>query len=209
MMEYFRSRFAMHGQPPVIQKFKSEIIRKCIHLLIALTPALTMVSRDFAVAVLTLGIMLYFYLEGLHLSGINVPFFSNVVRNASRQRDVKRFVLGPVTLGIGALLSFLLLPAAPAAIAVYALAFGDGFASLVGRIFGRIRPSFLFGKSVEGSLSCFFCVLLSSWYVCRDIRASLVTAFVATVCEALPLGDFDNIVIPLAAGFAAKFSLAL
>jgi dolichol kinase len=199
----------MHGQPHLIQKFKTEIIRKCIHLLIALTPVLTMVSRNFAVAVLTLGIMLYFYLESLHLSGIKVPFFSNVIRNASRQRDGKRFVLGPVTLGTGALLSLLLLPAAPAAMAVYALAFGDGFASLVGRIFGRIRPSFLFGKSAEGSLSCFFCVLLSSWYVCRDIRASLATAFVATVCEALPLGDFDNIVIPLAAGFTAKFSLAL
>ena len=199
----------MHGHPSVIRKFKSEITRKCIHLLIALTPALTMVSADFAVAVLALGTMLYIFLEGLRLSGVGIPFFSKVIRGASRQRDANRFVLGPVTLGTGALLSLLLFPATPAAMAIYALAFGDGFASLIGRIFGRIRPSFLFGKSIAGSLACFFCVLLSSWCVCRDVRASLVTAFIATVCEALPIGDFDNIVIPLAAGLTAKFSLGL
>ena len=189
----------------MIQEFKSEITRKCIHLLIALTPVLTMVSRDFAVAMLTLGTIFYTFLECLRLSGVEVPFFSNVIRRASRQRDGNRFVLGPVTLGAGALLSLLLLRPTPAAMAIYALAFGDGFASLIGRIFGRIRPAFLFGKSAEGSLACFCCVLLSSWCICNDIRASLATAAAATVCEALPLGDYDNVVIPLAAGLTANF----
>ena len=199
----------MHGLPSVVQEFKSEITRKCIHLLIALAPVLAMVSAGFAVVMLILGIMLYIFLEGMRLSGVEVPFFSKIIRKTSRPRDGSHFVLGPVTLGAGALLSLLIFPPAPAAMAIYALAFGDGFASLVGRIFGRARPPFLFGKSVEGSLSCFFCVLLSSWCVCRDVRVSLAVALAATVCEALPLGDFDNIVIPLAAGLAARLSLGL
>ncbi|MDR3355563.1 MAG: phosphatidate cytidylyltransferase [Spirochaetaceae bacterium] len=177
--------------------------------MIALTPALAVAGRDFAVAGLTLGVMFYFSLESIRISGIEIPFFSDVVRKASRRRDTGHFVLGPVTLGAGAMFSLLLFPESAANMAIYALAFGDGFSSLIGRIFGRIRPAFLFGKSVEGSIACFFCILLSSWCVCRDMKASLATAAAATVCEALPLGDYDNIVIPLAAGFAAKFSLGI
>ncbi|MDR2344024.1 MAG: phosphatidate cytidylyltransferase [Spirochaetaceae bacterium] len=209
MMEYIKNRFSIYDIPSMIQDFKSEITRKSIHFLIALTPVLTMVSRDFAVAALTLGVIFYIYLESLRLSGVEVPFFSVVVRLASRPRDGNRFVPGPVTLGTGALLALLLFPEPVAKIAIYALAFGDGFSSLVGRIFGRIRPAFLLGKSVEGSLSCFFCVLLSTWYVCRDIKASFAAAAAVVVCDVLPLGDYDNVAIPLAAGIAAKCLLAL
>lgn len=192
-----------------IQELKTEITRKGIHFMIALTPALTMVGRDFAAAMLTLGVIFYIYLESLRLSGVDVPFFSAIVRKASRRRDGNGFVLGPVTLGTGALLALLLLPETAAKIAIYALAFGDGVSSLVGRIFGHIRPAFLLGKSVEGSLSCFICVLLSSWCVCRDVKASFAAAISTTICDVLPLGDYDNIVIPLVAGIAAKFFLSL
>lgn len=142
------------------------------------------------------------------MSGIDVPFFSAISRNASRPRDAKRFVLGPVTLGAGALFA-LLLPEAPAAIAIYALAAGDGLASLVGRSFGRVRPSVLMGKSLEGSLACFCASLLAAWHVCRDLPAALAAALAATAAEALPLEDYDNIAIPLAAGFTAKLFLGL
>ncbi|MDR2097423.1 MAG: phosphatidate cytidylyltransferase [Spirochaetaceae bacterium] len=201
--------FAGSRASSVIQGFKSEFVRKGIHFLIALTPALAALNRDFAVALLSSGIVFYSYLEWLRLSGIEVPFFSVITRKASRPRDKDRFVLGPVTLGAGALLSLLFLPETPAKIAIYALAFGDGFASLIGRIFGRIRPAFLLGKSLEGSFSCFFSVLIASWYVCGDVKTSFVTAVSATLCEALPLEDYDNIVIPLAAGIAAKLCLGL
>jgi dolichol kinase len=193
----------------LIQDFKSECIRKSIHFLIALTPLLTAVDRGFAMFALTLGIISYVYLEVLRLSGIEVPFFSIITRKASRPRDKNRFVLGPVTLGLGALLALLFLPETAANIAIYALAFGDGFASLIGRVFGRIRPAFLLGKSVEGSVSCFFSVFIAAWYVCGNVAASFASAIAATVCEALPLEDYDNIVIPLAAGFAAKICLGL
>ena len=42
------------------------------------------------------------------------------------------FVLGPATLGLGAMLALLLYPLPASAIAIYALAFGDAAASVVG-----------------------------------------------------------------------------
>jgi dolichol kinase len=45
------------------------------------------------------------------------------------------------------MLSLLLYPDPAASIAIYALAFGDGLASLVGKLVGRIRPASLWGRS--------------------------------------------------------------
>jgi dolichol kinase len=191
------------------QDLKKELIRKSIHFLIALAPILAEFGRDFAVTVLAAGVILYIILENLRFSGIEIPVFSAIIQRASRRRDKGRFTMGPVTLGLGALLSLLVLPEIPAKIAIYALAFGDGVASLAGRFMGRIRPGFLLGKSLEGSCACFIIVLSVSWFVCRDMRTSFVAAMVATVCEALPLKDYDNILIPLATGFAAQFCLEL
>jgi dolichol kinase len=114
-----------------------------------------------------------------------------------------RFVLGPVTLGAGAFLALLLFPPQAAAIAVYALAFGDGTASLAGKFFGRVP--FLFEKSLEGSLACFLGTLISAALVSREWRTALIIAAVTTAAELIPVRDWDNIIIPLAAGSAALF----
>jgi dolichol kinase len=150
------------------------------------------------------GTLLYAYMETLRSSGIVVPFISSLTAAASRSRDKGRFVLGPVTLGLGALLALLLYPSPAASIAIYALAFGDGFASLAGKIFGRTRPSFLYGKSLEGSLACFAAVFISAWQVSRSLHISLVAALAGALAEALPLDDLDNMVIPVVVGFAVQ-----
>jgi dolichol kinase len=116
-------------------------------------------------------------------------------------------VLGPVTLGIGALLALLLFPSPAACIGIYALAFGDGFAALIGKLFGRIRPAFLFGKSVEGSLACFTAVFISAWLVSRSFTVAFTAAFVATAVEALPLEDYDNVALPLVVGAVAQLTM--
>ncbi|MCL2609700.1 MAG: phosphatidate cytidylyltransferase, partial [Treponema sp.] len=92
-------------------------------------------------------------------------------------------------------------------VGIFALAFGDGFASLVGRLFGRIRPAFLFGKSVEGSAACFGATFLSVYLLTRNHLVALAVAVLATALEALPLEDYDNIVLPLAVGFAVQWIL--
>jgi dolichol kinase len=160
------------------------------------------INRPATVLLLMAGTLGYTGMETLRLAGVKVPLISSVTSMASRSRDMGRFVMGPVTLGMGALLALLLYPSPAAAIAIYALAFGDGFASLIGKLFGRTRPAFLCGKSIEGSLSCFLAVLISAYRVSSDYRIALVAALTATAVEALPLNDYDNLALPLSVGFA-------
>ena len=186
-------------------ELKAEIIRKALHFLIALSPSMAAVNRPFTVLFLMFGTLGYTFMEYLRLSGVKVPVISSLTSMASRSRDIGRFVMGPVTLGLGALLALLLYPSPVAAIAIYALAFGDGFASLVGKIFGKVRPSFLYGKSVEGSLACFTAVLISAYAVSGSVYIALIAAFTAMVVEALPLEDYDNLALPVTVGLVVQF----
>jgi len=167
-----------------------------------------MADIDFfgTVLLLSVGVLSYAAMEALRLSGIRVPVISAITNMASRPRDYGRFVTGPITLGTGALLALLLLPASAAAVGIYALAFGDGFAGLVGKLFGKCRPAFLYGKSVEGSLACFTATFISAFFVSRNFTIALIAAVTATAVEALPLKDCDNIALPLSVGIAAMLA---
>ena len=192
-----------------IGELKTEVIRKAIHFLIALSPSMAAVNKLFTVFALLIGTLGYTFMEYLRLSGIRVPVISSITSMASRPRDSGHFVLGPVTLGFGALLALLLYPSVAAAIAIYALAFGDGIASLAGKFLGRIRPAFLFGKSVEGSIACFAVVLISAYAVSGNVYVALTAAFTAAIVEALPLNDYDNLAIPVTVGLAVQFALSV
>ena len=179
---------------------KSELIRKSIHFLIALSPVMAAIDLSLTLLILIIGVSSYIYFESLRLKGVTVPLISSLTSMASRPRDQGHFVLGPVTLGLGAILALSLFPSNAASIAIYALAFGDGFAGIIGKAFGRTRPSFLFGKSIEGSLACFLAVFISSWRVCHNLPLCLTASLTASAVEALPLEDFDNVILPLAVG---------
>jgi len=183
---------------------KTEVVRKSIHFLVALTPGIAAINYPLTVLALMTGVLGYTFMERMRLAGVEVPLVSTLTSMASRPRDMNNFVLGPVTLGIGALLALLLFPSPAACIGIYALAFGDGFASLIGKLFGKVRPAVLRGKSLEGSMACFFAVFISAWLVSRDYTVSLVAAFTATAVEALPLKDYDNVALPLIVGVAAQ-----
>ncbi|MCA1949000.1 MAG: phosphatidate cytidylyltransferase [Treponema sp.] len=186
-------------------EIQTEIIRKSIHFLIALVPSMAVISKSGTLAVLALGVLVYSYAETMRLSGLVVPLISQITSLAARQRDQGRFVLGPVTLGVGAMLALLLYPAPAASIAIYALAFGDGLASLVGKLLGRVRPAFLMGKSLEGSLACFIAVFFIAFRISRSLPVALIAGLTATVIEVFPLKDFDNILMPIGVGFAVQF----
>ncbi|MDR0375607.1 MAG: phosphatidate cytidylyltransferase [Treponema sp.] len=183
---------------PVLQK---EILRKSLHFLIGFSPLLASIDRRLAIALLAFGVVLYTVMEILRLKGVPVPLVSFITEQAMRERE-RGFVKGPATLGVGALAAILAFPLPIATIAIYALAFGDGFSSLAGRLFGRLRPRFLFGKSVEGSIICFAAVFFAAYLASRSMRMSLCAATAATIAEALPLKDWDNLAIPLATGAA-------
>jgi dolichol kinase len=190
-----------------LQEIKTELVRKSMHFLIALSPAMASLNRPLTVGLLMAGTLFYALMETLRISGVEVPLVSSLTSMASRPRDRDRFVLGPVTLGLGALLALLLYPSPAASIGIYALAFGDGFASLVGKTFGRHRPAFMLGKSIEGSLACFGAVFVAAYGVSRRFTVAFTVALAAALVEALPLEDYDNLALPVSIGFLAKLLL--
>jgi phytol kinase len=201
-----KSRFFNYTVSWDIDEIKTEIIRKFIHFFIALCPSMAAVNKPFTVGFLILGTLSYTLMEYLRLSGVKVPVISSLTSMASRSKDIGCFVIGPVTLGLGALLALLLYPSPAAAIAIYALAFGDGVASLAGKFIGNWRPDFLCGKSVEGSMACFFAVFISAYIVSGSLHISIVAAFTATAVEAMPLKDYDNMAIPVTVGMAVQLA---
>ena len=205
-MKWFeRFRYRTFSQAPSVEELLVEVFRKTIHLSSALT--VVFAERWYTPTVIGLiGIsILYFISEFLRMHGHELYLITNITRYASRKRDKGRFVLGPLTLAGGVLAALLLFPIHTAKIAIFALAFGDGLASLVGKRFGKIRLAFFKDKTVAGSLTCFAAVFLSTFAVSGNFWKSLVLGIAGAGIEMLPLKDYDNLLIPIAIGFLASF----
>jgi phytol kinase len=184
---------------------KVELIRKSIHMLIAFVPFLTgLLGREITFSLLAAGALFYTYAEILRSQGVQVAFISRVTCAAARNGDSNRLILGPVTLALGAMVSLLLYPETAASIAIYALAFGDSFSSIAGKLFGRIPLPLSGRKTFEGSLACFLSVLYVVGRMIGFNSKTLIIALAATLLEAIPLGDLDNIVLPIGTGFTAS-----
>jgi phytol kinase len=197
------SRTSLRNVHAISEEIRIEILRKSIHLLIAFIPGIAQISLGFAVGLLAGGVLFYAACEQLRMAGYKVPVISKVTALAARRRDGGGFVLGPITLGLGALLSLMLYPNPAASIAIYALAFGDGLSSLVGKSFGSVRLPFTGGKSLEGSLTCLIAVMVAAYALTGDAPRSLAIAAAAMLIEAAPTKDFDNIVLPVSVGAIA------
>jgi len=173
-----------------------EVFRKSIHICSSLVPWFLANYYWYTVYGLYIIVVIYYFCEIARLEGHPVPLVSLITETASRQRDEYKFVLGPVTLVLGIVLAALLLPLSCAKIGIFALAFGDGLASLGGKLFGRIKIPHTGGKTLEGSLTCFAAVFVSTYIITRLSIVSLIVAFVAMLIEVFPLGDWDNMIIP-------------
>lgn len=195
-----KSFWSLQASPEEIQ---IEFTRKLLHLLIAFVPTMLYFSRECTIAALAIGTSLYALFEYLRMHGRRVPLVSSVTEKAARKRDSGKFVKGPITLGFGALCSVLLFSPESASIAIYVLAFGDGFSSLVGKTIGHIKLPLTKGKSLEGSITCFVLSFLSAFLVSWRLGPALVIALCSTLTEALPTKDWDNIILPLVAGLTA------
>ena len=174
-----------------------ELFRKIIHICSSFVPLLLKLAYVPTLILLSVALLSYSLCEILRLKGINIPIISRITEIAARKRDENKFVLGPVTLVIGILVTAIVFPLDFAKVGIYALAFGDGLASLVGRLFGKITIPGAHGKTVAGSLACFMAVFIATYVVCGNCLISLIIGTAAMLIEVLPLADFDNILIPI------------
>ena len=177
-----------------------ELFRKSIHLCSSIVPWFLAAYYWYTVYGLLIIVTLYYFCEIARLEGHPVPVVSLITETASRKRDECKFVLGPVTLVLGIVFAALVLPLYCAKIGIFALAFGDGLASLAGKMFGRIKIPHTGGKTLEGSLTCFVAVFISTFIVTGLPLVSVIIALIAMLIEVLPLGDWDNMIIPAATG---------
>lgn len=174
-----------------------ELVRKSIHLCAGLVPVFMMWNKDMTILLLFSVLLLYFVAEGLRQRNIRLPIISHLTELAARTRDEGKFVMGPVTMALGVILTALAFPENSAFLGIYALAFGDGLASLVGKLIGRRQLPFTHGKTAAGSLACFGAVYIATLHVTGDVSCALILAGVCTCIELLPLKDLDNLFIPI------------
>ncbi len=188
-------------------EIRTELFRKSIHIMVALVPAAASVNILATEMFLALSVILYSICEVVRLNGKSVIFVSRITSEAARKRDEGHFILGPVTLALGAMLALMLYPSTAAAVAIYALAFGDSAASLIGKFFGRINLPGFGDKTLEGSIACFGAVYVSTLMVTSDYAGAITVAFIASLIELVPLKDLDNVFIPIGTGLAAVIFL--
>lgn len=186
------------------QEIETELIRKSLHMLIALVPSLAAVfGVGITLVILGSGTLFYAYCETLRMAGQSVAVVSSLTSRASRQRDFGRFALGPVTLGLGAMAALLLYPDPAASLAIYALAFGDGLASLFGKIVGRTVLPGMRGKTLEGTLACFVAIYVAGFALTGRAVESAAIAAAGSLLELAPTNDLDNLILPVGTGLLA------
>ena len=184
-----------------------ELFRKSIHICSSFVPLFLKFAYWPVIGLLVLALVVYTISEILRSKNIEIPLISKVTEIAARKRDENHFVLGPVTLVCGILLAALLLPLDCARVGIFALAFGDGLASLMGKLIGKITIPGAHGKTAAGSLTCFFAVFVSTFCCCKNCLVALLIAFCAMIIEVLPLSDFDNLIIPPVIGYIYYYFL--
>ena len=195
---------AAAGTQVKINELRIELFRKSIHILIAIVPFLAMINVTTTMILLALGTVFYTLAEYMRSKGHEIFLISRITVLASRYRDRGKFVLGPITLGIGAMLALMLYPEPAATIAILALAFGDSISSLVGKLYGTLKIPLTGGKTFAGSLACFTVVMFVAFRITGSMYLAIPIAFVATALEALPTRDLDNILMPVGTGFIAS-----
>ncbi len=196
-------RYRRISQTATVNDLLKEFFRKSIHFCAALVPWFAARHFNLTIVLLSAVVCFYSWSEHRRLGGFAVPVMSRITVLAARKRDEGRFVLGPVTMAVGVLLTLLLFPPQAARVGIYALAFGDGIASLAGKLWGRTRIPLTGGKTLEGSLACFLAVYCAALTVNRNPVQSLEIAGLAVAVELIPIKDYDNLVIPLAIASAA------
>lgn len=184
----------------------AEVCRKMIHGLGVLAVFVHPVWPVALNAVLLLSALAYLVGELLRLNGVVLPVVGDVTQQVIRSGEQRRVALAPIALAAGVLGSLWLFPNRVAYAAVLAVAVADSAATLVGIKWGRVRLPYNPRKTLEGVLASFAAAALCA-LAYLPLGPALAAAVAGALVESLPLGDWDNLFLPLAAGAAAWATL--
>src|SRR4030095_3635093 len=133
--------------------------------------------------------------------GRGLPVFGFFTRAFERDGFLD---LGPVFLALGIALCLLYFDPTVAAFGILQICVSDGAASLAGMALGKRRIAYSPKKTYAGSLAFF----LSAFFAQLPFASpalSVVSAGVGTLLESLPLGAWDNLIVPVGVSLFAFF----
>ncbi len=149
------------------------------------------------------------------LVGLGIIKDDAAVQAMSRSGDKKEILYGPLFYGIVfVILTIVFWKSSPVGIvALMILCGGDGFADIVGNLTRRIALPWSKEKTVAGSLAMLigsfvlsYVILLTmyhfkgiAFYINNAIPELFIICIVCAFIESLPVKDFDNITVPVAA----------
>lgn len=199
----------MIGQVQTID-YKSEILRKLIHLTSLLIPIIYwFIPKNVALAILVpmTIITVFFDVARFYIPAIRklVNYLFGFMLREHEKNLTKRNLNGASYVLLSAVLCIIVFPKIIFVTAFSILIISDTSAALFGRKFGKTK--FLM-KSLEGSLAFFvssiFVVLLAPkvQYSIKEYVIGVIAGFLAMIAENISYGwADDNFLIPLTAGF--------
>jgi dolichol kinase len=185
---------------------QKELFRKSIHILGFLIPFVSIAAGTPIAALLIVSLaVMYSISEYLRLRGSKFPAFTAITRMAMRsdssEEQQSTFVKAPLYFAAGILASLLIFPAPFNYAAIAVVTLGDGFASVVGRMYGRSKIPHTGGKTIEGTAAGMACAFVGALLFVPPTTA-LVAAAVGMAAELLPLRVSDNLTVPLLSGLS-------
>jgi dolichol kinase len=182
---------------------RQEISRKSIHLitnaLIPFTYFLLDIPKIWMVGLLGFGAIVFIIVDlgrtrNIWIAKIFQKFFNNMMR--SHELDGK--LTGASYVLIGSFVTITLFPKDIAIPALLFASFGDTFAALVGKKYGKVR---IWGKTLEGSIAGFIACILVTWFIPGiTLEIKIIGALAAMLIELIPIRIDDNLRIPLFSG---------
>ncbi len=179
--------------------YKFEWMRKLIHLGALAIPC-AYIYFDFGITVVMAAILcaIASTIEILRLTCRTVnSVFIGLVGNMLRESE-HHSVSAATYMVWSSFITILVFQKPVAILALFYFIAGDGVASLIGKRFGRI---FFYGKTLEGSVSCFIvCLLIGGIMSVLPVWIWISGSAIITAAELAPMKINDNIRMPLIGG---------
>lgn len=194
----------------VSSRIGKELFRKAIHILGFSIPFISIVAGvPVAAAVIIALAAAYSVSEYLRLKGRSFPALTAItkmaMRNSAGEEKQSTFVKAPLYFAAGILASLLIFPAPFNYAAIAVVTLGDGFSSIVGRLYGRNKIPKTGGKTLEGTAAGFIFAFAGAAIFVSPTTA-IIAATVGMVVELLPLRVTDNLTVPLMSGLSISIT---
>jgi len=182
---------------------KRDLVRETIHVSGFFVAAVSMLLRlnslfvAFLIFIIT---SIYVISELARVFGYNIPVTATITWHAALSPEIYEFVTAPIFFALGIMLALIVFPTPVSYGAIAVFTFGDGFATLFGKKFGRHVYPYNKGKKVEGTLLGVLMAWFGAWFFISNPLKALVAAVVGMLVETLPTPVNDNLTIPLFSG---------